>query len=301
MSGLEVIKAGIFSTIQDSGRNGYMDYGITKSGAFDLYAYNWLNKLLENSHNTNCIEIAFGNVEFKVLCDTYIALSGAECEFSINGISKQSWQVEKVKSGESIKIGKLLRGARVYLGVKGGFEIDKELGSSSSTLKEQIGRDKLKNGETLKCNSYLDSPLKKLQKKHIPNYKEELTLRVILGYQEDSFSTSEKEKFFNSEYTITNEFNKMGCKLSGEKIQSSLDGIISEAISLGSIQIPKDGQAIILLNERQTIGGYPKIGTVLPIDCYKLAQRIPNTKIRFQLIALEDAINIMKEFNNFFS
>ena len=300
MNGLEVIKAGILSTIQDSGRNGYMDYGITKSGAMDLYAYKWLNKLLENRQNTNCLEIVFGNIELKAGCETYIAITGAECEFSVNNETKNSWQVLKVKSGDSIKIGKLLNGARVYLGVKGGFIIKQELGSCSSTLKEQIGRDKLKDGEVLECDAFFNSPLPKLQKQFIPDYSEEVVLRVILGYQEDSFSQSEKEKFFNSTYTITNEFNKMGCKLSGEKIESTLNGIISEAISFGAIQIPKDGQPIILLNERQTIGGYPKIGTVLPIDCYKLSQAKPNTQVRFELIKLEDAIEKMKQFENFF-
>jgi len=299
MSGLEVVKAEILTTVQDSGRDGYMDYGITKSGAMDLYAYNWLNKLLGNSQNTNCLEIVFGNIEFFSHIDTYLAITGAKCEFSINNKPKENWQVVKVKSGDCIKIGKILRGVRVYLGVKGGFEIEEELGSCSSTLKEQIGRDKLKDGEVLKCNSCLNLPLAKLQQEYIPDYKKELVLRVVLGYQEDSFSKEEKEKFFNSTYTITNEFNRMGCKLKGEKIESNKNGIISEAISLGSIQIPKDGQPIILLNERQTIGGYPKIGTVLPIDCYKLAQRAPNTKISFEVIELQDAIDLMKKFYSF--
>lgn len=300
MSGLEVVKAGILTTIQDSGRSGFMDYGITKSGVMDLYAYEWLNKLLENKPNTNCLEVVFGDVEFKVKCETYIAITGAECEFSINEKSTQNWQVCKLCYGDSIKIGKLLSGTRVYIGVKGGFNVLKELGSSSSTLKEKIGGDKLKNKDILECKSFLDLPLKKLQKKFIPEYKKELTLRVVLGYQEDSFSKEEKEKFFNSSYIITTQNNKMGYKLSGEKIKSKLDGIISEAISLGSIQIPKDGQPIILLNERQTIGGYPKIGTVLPIDCYRLAQMEAGSTIQFKQISLQDAIKKEKLFKKSF-
>jgi len=299
MSGLEVVKAGILTTIQDSGRSGYMDYGITQSGAMDLYAYKWLNKLLGNMQNTNCLEIVFGNVEFLAKCETFIVLTGAKCELNINGISKETWQVLKINSGDSIKIGKLLSGMRVYLGVKGGFIVEQELGSCSSTIKEQIGRGKLQTGELLECSSYKNLPLAKVQKEFIPEYKQELTLRVILGYQEESFVKEEKEKFFNSTYTITNEFNKMGCKLSGKKIESNLNGIISEAISLGAIQIPKDGQPIILLNERQTIGGYPKIGSVLPIDCYKLSQATPNTKVKFEVIELQEAVNLQKEFQNF--
>ena len=301
MSGLEAIKSGILTTVQDSGRHGYMDYGITQSGAMDIYAYNWLNMLLRNPQNTNCLEIVFGNVELKALCDTYIAITGAECEFFINSEPKQIWQVYKLHSGDTLKIGKLLIGVRVYLGVKDGFQVIEELGSTSATLKEKIGRDKLKNGEILKYNACIDLPLAKLQKRFIPNYKEELIIRVVLGYQEDSFNKEEKSKFFNSIYKITNEFNRMGYKLSGEKIESNIDGIISEAISLGSIQIPKDGQPIVLLNERQTIGGYPKIGTVLPIDCYKLSQRAASTTVRFKEVSLEEAIKVTKEFSSFFN
>lgn len=117
-----------------------------------------------------------------------------------------------------------------------------------------------------------------------------------MTYQDESFSKEQIDKFFSSTYTITNEFNRMACKLSGQEIKSDLNGIVSEGIVNGAIQIPSDGQPIILLKDRQTIGGYPKIGVVLDIDCFKLAQARPNCKIKFKQISLKEATKISKEF-----
>ncbi|MDZ7907575.1 MAG: hypothetical protein U5N10_04710 [Gemmobacter sp.] len=135
-----------------------------------------------------------------------------------------------------------------------------------------------------------------LKKIHL-KYEDELTLRVIFSYQENHFSKQapppppppppekKSKKFLNSTYLVTNDFNRMACKLSGEAIKCDINGIISEGIAFGSIQIPSDGQPIVLLKDRQTIGGYPKIGVVLSIDCFKLSQARANTKIRFEEIS----------------
>ncbi len=128
-----------------------------------------------------------------------------------------------------------------------------------------------------------------------------MTLRVILSYQDYSFSQEEQNKFFNSSYKVTSDFNRMACKLSGEKIESTLDGIVSEGISFGAIQIPKDGQPIILLKDRQTIGGYPKIGSVLSIDCFKLAQAKIGSEVRFELIDIREAQEKLRDFYSIFS
>jgi len=301
MSGLEVLKAGIFTTIQDRGRFGYMNSGITQSGVMDEYSYNCLNELLQNKKDSNCLEIVFGNVEFKSSIKTFIASTGAKCELSINGKKKQNWKVYKIQVGDIISIGKILQGQRVYFGVKDGFVLKKELKSDSSTIKYNIGHEKLKNSDLLVCKEFDTIALKELKSRYIPEYKDELDLRVVIGYQIDSFPIKEQEKFFNLPFKITPSFDRMGCKLSGEKIKSKHEGIISEAISFGSIQIPKDGQVIILLKDRQTIGGYPKIGTVLPIDCYKLAQMKIGSTIRFKKIKLEDAIKKQLDFNKSFN
>jgi allophanate hydrolase subunit 2 len=151
---------------------------------------------------------------------------------------------------------------------------------------------RFKKGNELTYKEHLSFIQRRLQEHYIPTYDERLELNVVLSYQHQHFNTQEKEKFFSSEYRVTNEISRMGYKLKGEPISSNLDGIISEGIAYGSIQIPNDGQPIVLLKERQTIGGYPKIGVVLENDCYKLAQAKPNTKIRFKEISMEEAIKL---------
>ncbi|UTJ07568.1 biotin-dependent carboxyltransferase family protein [Arcobacter roscoffensis] len=296
---LEIINSPIFATIQDKGRFGFNSIGVTNSGVMDEYAYLIANKLLENSEDENIIEIAFSNVEFKALKDIKVALTGAKCEFFINNTLYPTWQTYSVKAGDIIKVGKIEEGARVYFGVKGGFDIKKEFGSNSTTLKEKLGginADRLQKGQILESKKINEFYNIRLKEKFVPKYEDTLELRVILSYQDEFFYKEEIAKFFSSIYTVSNEFNRMGCKLQGEPVSCSIDGIISEGIGFGSIQIPSDGQPIILLKDRQTIGGYPKIGSVLSIDCFKLAQAKPKTKIKFKPIEIKKAQDIVKKF-----
>ena len=296
---LEIINAPIFATVQDKGRFSYTSIGVTNSGVMDEFSYEMANKLLGNNKEANTIEIAFSNVHFKVNAQTTLAITGASCEFFINDILKTTWQTHNIKAGDIIKVGKILEGTRVYLSVKDGFKIEKEFGSNSTTIKENLGGldgDKLKKGQVLAFDSYLQAHNTRLKEKFIPKFTNELELRVLLSYQDDNFQQEQIDKFFSSTYTITNEFNRMGCKLSGEAISCDINGIISEGISFGAIQIPSDGQPIILLKDRQTIGGYPKIGSVLSIDCFKLAQAKPKCKITFKPIEIKEAQEKLKDF-----
>ena len=300
---LEIINNPILVMLQDKGRYGYSDIGVTNSGVMDEYAYYAANKMLGNSFDTNILEIAFSNVIFKANAPTQIAITGAICELFINDISKQCWQTHNVKAGDIIKIGKILKGIRVYLGVFGGFDIKKEFGSNSTTIKENLGGlngDKLKKGDILAFKEISCSLDARFKKELIPSYEDELILRVVLSYQSDLFANEEKEKFFSNSFTVSNDFNRMGCKLNGESILCDVNGIISEGISFGAIQVPSDGQPIILLKDRQTIGGYPKIGSVLAIDCFKLSQVKANTKIRFSEISIDEATKKTRRFYSSF-
>ncbi len=299
----KVIKAGIFTTLQDRGRFSFTHLGVTNSGVMDEYATLAAHQLLDNDLNDNILEITFANVELQASENTTICVTGAICEFSINDELKGTWQTHTIKKGDTIQIGKIIEGQRIYLAVKNGFNIPKEFGSNSTTIKESLGGIsgiQIKNADTLPYTKNDVEILNRWHQDHLPNYTKELTLRVILSYQEHSFSQKEKEKFFNSAYTITPDFNRMACKLKGQAIESSLDGIISEAITFGSIQVPKDGQPIILLKERQTIGGYPKIGSVLSIDCFKLSQMKIGGIIRFEEIDIVTAQDKLKDFYSTF-
>ncbi len=300
----EVINSPIFTTIQDKGRFSYAHIGVTASGVMDEYAYYIANMLLGNSYNENILEIAFSNFHLKANCNTQIAVTGATCEIFINEKLNPCWQTINIKTGDIIKIGKILSGSKVYLSVKNGFKIKKEFGSYSTTIKEKLGglhADRLLKGDILPIVESLTYHKARLKECYIPKYEEYLELRVLLSYQEEFFDKQQIEKFFSSEFTITNEFNRMGCKLSGESIKCNINGIISEGISFGAIQIPSNGQPIILLKDRQTIGGYPKIGSVLSIDCFKLSQAKIATKIRFKSISIKEAQEKLKEFYNSFN
>ena len=158
-----------------------------------------------------------------------------------------------------------------------------------TSIKEGFGGlngDKLKNGDFLSFKESRPSVCKRVKSELQGKYEDELILRVVLSYQDESFSKTEQEKFFSNSFKVTADFNRMACKLDGEPIKSSLNGIVSEGISFGAIQIPSDGKPIILLKERQTIGGYPKIGSVLGIDCFKLAQAKIGTIIKFEEISI---------------
>ena len=288
-----VIRGGIFCTIQDLGRFGYTHLGITNSGAMDEYAYLWSQKLLDNK-DANAIEIMVG-LRLEATLDTVVSITGANLDFKINNLSKPIWQTHHIKAGDILSFDKRVSGQRAYLSVKGGFETEKRYSSYSTTLKESIGT-KLKTGDILPFQPYSTNYIAKIKKRYIPIYKESLTLRVILSYQKDFFDNQEIKKFFSSSYKITLQSDRMGYRLKGEAITPNRDGIISEGIAFGSIQIPKDGQPIILLKERQTIGGYPKIGTVLPIDCFKLAQLSIGSKVRFKPIEIGEAEEEIKRF-----
>jgi biotin-dependent carboxylase-like uncharacterized protein len=275
----EVLSGGIFTTVQDLGRYGYAHLGITSSGAMDEYAYKWALKLLDDK-DTNALEILLGEVKLKATAEATIAVCGADMEFKINGITHPIWQSFNIKKDDILSFGSQKRGMRAYLAVKGGFKIPKVKGSYSITIREGIG-DKLKSGDILEYESSASEHIKRVKKEYIPNYTNELILHLVLGYQDDYFTDEQKEKFFNTTYTLTQDISRMGYKLSGYAMEPKSTTLISEGITYGAVQIPKDGQPIVLLKERQTIGGYPKIGSIIPDDCFKLSQMPIGSKIRF--------------------
>ena len=294
----KVLSPGILTTVQDLGRQGYTHLGITPSGAMDEYAYRWSLKLLSDKDG-NALEILLNGLKLQATAPTTIAVCGADLDFCINGTSQPIWQTHKIQTGDILTFQKRISGMRAYLAVKGGFNVEKFEGSYSTTLKEHKGTQ-LKVGDTLPFNPTTTYEVKRVSLKHIPNYPTHLTLRIVLGYQHKNFSKEEKEKFFSSTYTLTSEMSRMGYKLQGEAIKTSKKGIISEGISFGAVQIPPDGQPIILLKEKQTIGGYPKMGSVLPSDCFMLAQIAIGSNVRFEVISENEGQEVMKAFYSFF-
>lgn len=305
MKGFKVLKSSPFCTIQDSGRYGYSKLGISSSGALDEYAYHFANKLLSNKYNTNSLEILSQGLVLESFTNTYFSITGADFNCKLNNKYIKPWATYSIKIGDIIEFQKRVSGQRAYFCVKDGFLIPKVLNSVSTSLKEKIGG--LSNGEMIKrddflfCEDSFNYAKRVLQKEYIPKYKNRVRLKVIESYQNDYFSKESKEAFFTNKFTITKDFNSMAFKLNSTPIYPKKSDIISEGIAFGSIQIPSDGQVIILLKERQTIGGYPKFGTLFSLDCFKLAQLRAGDEIEFEKIKIEIAQKKLKDFYSYFS
>jgi biotin-dependent carboxylase-like uncharacterized protein len=293
----EILSPGILSLLQDAGRYGQHTIGLTNGGPMDPLAFKWANRLLSNDENATVIETTVGGLKLKSTTDTYIAITGAKVNVSINGIESAQWQTLPVKKDDMIELGYATQGCRIYLGVAGGFQVEKQFSSTSTVVRENVGG---LNGAALKVGNKLavidnKQPANhlKLPEKDIPDYSSDITLRVIPSYQQHDFSRHEQRMFFQNEYSVSDLCDRMGYRLSGQKITCDIQGILSEGIALGAIQVPKDGQPIILMNDRQTIGGYPKIGSVLSLDLAKLAQLTQGAKVRFEPITIDHAHNLL--------
>ncbi len=295
MNGFEVKQPGILSLLQDGGRYGYHGIGLTNGGPLDSGAFNWANRLCDNEPGVTAIEVSIGGLVLEAIVATRIALTGAEMELKINGEACEQWCSHGVKPGDRIELGYASNGCRAYLAVCGGFKVAQSFGSVSTVVREGIGGlngGKLLAGDFLACDEYPHEGRLRLAERHRPVYDNSATLRVVPGYQQHSFSRYDQRLFFSSAYKVTESADRMGFRLKGPKICSSLDGILSEGICHGAIQIPADGQPIVLMNDRQTIGGYPKIGSAISLDTAALAQLTPGGIVRFEPISQEAAHNV---------
>ena len=304
MNGFIVENGGLQSSIQDAGRRGFSDIGLTQSGAMDEMAFGYANFLVGNAFNTPAIEIAMGGASFKARSEMCIVICGANMQPTCNGHSIALWQTHPLRRGDVITFGFANEGQFAYIAVAGGFQTPFTYGSYSTSLKEGLGGldgRKLKTGDLLHTfGNRCPVDRRKLERKFIPKYPGTITVRLVKGYQEAMFDTKAQETFFNSVYTFKGEGDRMGYRLSGEKVVPSSTGILSEPICYGAVQVPSHGEPIVLLKERQTIGGYPKIGSIIAVDCFKLAQLKAGGKVKFKEVSLKEAQRATRAFYTFF-
>ena len=295
MSGFVVNQPGLLSLLHDRGRYGAHNLGLTTGGPLDSLAFDWANRLLGNDINATCLEISFGGLSLEAETGTSFVITGAQAPCKLNGESIPLWQTRDIQPGDKLEIGFTSAGTRCYLAVCGGFEITPSFGSSSTVLREKIGGingDKLQAGDHLPCSGDKLTAHCRLAEQEQPAYGDSARLRVVLGYQQAAFGPLQQWRFFSSEYRLSERCDRMGFRLEGEAVHSDMVSMLSEGICHGAIQIPADGQPIVLMNDRQTIGGYPKIGAVIPIDTAVLAQLSPGAQVRFEEISIEQAHNI---------
>ncbi|TDF41542.1 biotin-dependent carboxyltransferase [Alteromonadaceae bacterium M269] len=288
--------------IQDQGRYGCYDYGITTGGAMDRDSHDMANLLVDNSETAATLELSMATIVFEASKPMLLCLCGAESDLTVNGQSVPMWQSFAVKAGDSIEIKAPTKGCRAYLAVNGGIDTNLFLNSRSTVVREGIGGFEgisIKFGDVLPVASEVtEAELssrahKSCDEQYMPHFQTEVDLRVVWGYQHQQFSDVQKQLFFSSAYEVTNQSDRMGYRLSGQPVICDSYKLASEGICLGAIQIPADGQPIILMRDRQTIGGYPKIGAILSIDLNQLSQLTAGGIVRFTPITVEDSHNAL--------
>ncbi len=293
---LKIINPGLFTTVQDLGRYGYESYGFTPAGAMDYESCYLANALLGNDYDCAVLEMTLYGVTFEVLHSTSMASSGADMELTINNQPFDTGAAVDLVKGDVVKFGGVVKGARTYAAFSGGLDLPKELGSYATHTRSSMGGFK---GRVLKAGDIL--PVKeKTVEHHFSKTTKELDegneIRFIPGQQHDRFDAENKKIFTTNEYTVTKDSDRMGCRLDGAVVEAADDNdILSEPTQFGSIQVPKNGQPIILLADRQTAGGYKKIGTVAKVDLPKIAQKKPGETVTFKEISVEEAAQLYKD------
>ena len=295
----EIIRAGINTTFQDKGRNHLFHIGIPFSGAMDNRNFLFANKLVGNKLDLPIIEFAYQGPLLKFNGDKInIAITGdvifklIKKNNEVNGNCYESYQLEH---GDQIDILSTNKSVYGYLAVSGEFDIKYQWGSCSTNTKAKIGANegkKLADGQKINI-----SKINLNQEKRKTNYLNSKieNIRVIRATNFDYFSEESKKNFFEKKFTVSKLSDRMGMRLEGLKIENIVNANIkSEGLLKGVIQVPADGNPIIMLSDHGTIGGYPKIGVVASVDYDRLVQIVPGSKIKFQEIKLSDAETLFK-------
>jgi antagonist of KipI len=270
---------GMFTTVQDLGRPGHGVQGVSRAGAADPLALRIGNRLLGNPDNAPALEMTLLGGTFQFPDGAQFVLTGGR------SASLPNYEGIDAKPGETIRVGPLETGARCYLCVAGGIDVPLVAGSASTHTLSGLGGQPLKKSDVLP----IGKPGTRSEKHSIPaelrNYSKQL--RVTRGPQADEF---DEAPFYANEYTVSQDSNRMGLRLEGPALESSQHGqMITEGVPLGAIQIPANGQPIILFVDQQTTGGYPKIANIITADIPSSAQLRTRDVIRFRLVTNQEA------------
>lgn len=302
MSSIKVLKAGFFTTVQDAGRAGYQKFGMPVAGVMDSFSYQIANCLVGNNEKEAVLEATFLGPELEFHEDMVVAITGADMRPRLNGNAIPMWESFKVSKGDRLTLGGIVRGLRTYIAFGGEIAIESVNNSKSTFVKSGIGGYK---GRKLLDNDELDIKVSKnsvpgryMDSKYIPEYNTKNKINVVLGPQDDYFTEEGIRSFLNpAGYKITKEADRMGYRLEGEAVKhKDKADIISDGATFGSVQVPANGQPIILMADRQTTGGYTKIATVISTDLPVLAQMGSGNEIIFEKVSLEEAHEIYVEY-----
>lgn len=299
--GVVIENPGILTTIQDEGRYGYEQFGVSPAGPMDLESFHIANLLVGNDRGESALEATMLGPTLRFTRGNVIAVTGADMSPLLNEVPCAMNQAMAVRAGDVLKLCAAKSGCRTYVAFSGGLDVPVVMGSRATGIQNRVGGfqgRKLAKDDAIPFRApkeILDNMSRRKADHSIPEGREKV-LRVILGPQEDFFTREGLQTFLSQPYAVTNDFDRMGCRLEGAVIGHRVDGnIISDGMVTGAIQVPTSGQPIIMLAERQTVGGYTKIATVISADLPVIGQSRPGDIIRFQAVELLQAHKIWRE------
>jgi len=285
MPHIRVLSPGLQTTVQDLGRFGYAHFGVSASGAADPLALRAGNLLVGNAENAAALEMTLVGGAFEFQTDAVIALTGSDF-----GAGLPLWTAVEIKAGQAIRCGATRSGARAYLAVRGGIGVPKTMGSASVHVMTGVGGRPLRAGDALAIG---DTAIRRPRAgpRLAPEFARAGPLRVTPGPQAHWFSG----ELCAAGYRVAEESNRMGIRLRGPAIPSPAGHMLTEGVPLGAIQVPPDGQPIILFVEHQTTGGYPKPANVISADFWRLGQLRPRDEVHFERVTLEQALDLLRQ------
>jgi biotin-dependent carboxylase-like uncharacterized protein len=294
-----VLNPGLLTTVQDLGRIGYQQFGVSVSGVMDPRSAQLANLLVGNDLGEAVLECTMMGPQLRFDRANCIALTGGDLGATLDGQPLPRYQAVRVEAGQVLRFAGPKTGCRAFLAFAGGLEIPEVMGSRSTYLKAKIGGlqgRKLEKGDVIPFRAPVTA-LKRMDDRKLPPEfvpQQTYTLRVVMGPQDDAFLPEGIDTFLGQTYTVTPEFDRMGCRLEGPVIQHKTTGdIISDGIAFGAIQVPSSGQPIVMLADRQTTGGYTKIANVITADFRLLAQLKAGDRVRFQRVTIQRAQHIL--------
>ncbi len=295
--GFKVLEGGLLTTVQDLGRYGYERYGVPVAGAMDPFALRAANLLVGNAPEAAALEITLLGPKLQATEDHLVAVTGARLSLRVNGWESTPWTALLVRKGWLVEFGARQLGCRAFLAVGGGIDVTPLLGSRSTYLGGGWGGF---DGRPLRAEDLIDVRPARVDfsraghsfpSSQIPPYSDAPTVRVVLGPQDDYFTAEGLAAFLSGEYQVGIASDRMGYRLQGPRIAHRGPAeVISDGVPLGAVQVPADGQPIVMMADRQTTGGYPKIATVISADIPLLAQCVPGQgSVRFAAASVEEA------------
>jgi len=291
---LQIVKPGLLTSIQDLGRYGHQPSGVPVAGPMDTFSHRLANLLAGNEPDAATIEITLIGPELVVHANTTMAIAGAQFEVSCDDRPVSVGASFHVLTGQRLKFGRLVEGARAYLAVAGGVQTAPVLGSRATHLVSRMGGHQgraLAAGDVIPiCADHAMRPLRKAQGLTLPS-KHRALLRVMPGPQADWFEADALKTIGGVSFRIAPQSNRMGYRLQGPPLaRTNATELISEPLGLGAIQVPSAGEPILLMADRQTAGGYPKIGYVISADLPLAGQLAPGDFIEFHLCTAQEAV-----------